>query len=123
MKAAKPHRVPLSDAAMKILTNMQEWRMRNNPKVFPGSRGGLLSDVAVNKTLHSVITDVTVHGFRSSFRDWGAEQTNFPAAVLEQALAHTNPNKVEAAYQRSDLFELRRKLMQMWADFATMANM
>lgn len=123
MKAAKPHRVPLSDAAMKILTNMQEWRMRNNPKVFPGARGGLLSDVAVNKTLHSVITDVTVHGFRSSFRDWGAEQTNFPAAVLEQALAHTNPNKVEAAYQRSDLFELRRKLMQMWADFATMANM
>lgn len=123
MKAAKPHRVPLSDAAMKILTNMQEWKLRNNPKVFPGARGGLLSDVAVNKTLHSVITDVTVHGFRSSFRDWGAEQTNFPAAVLEQALAHTNPNKVEAAYQRSDLFELRRKLMQMWADFATMANM
>ncbi|OCX67875.1 tyrosine-type recombinase/integrase [Acidithiobacillus thiooxidans] len=119
MKAAKPHRVPLSDEAMKILTNMQEWRMRNNPKVFPGARGGLLSDVAVNKTLHSVITDVTVHGFRSSFRDWGAEQTNFPAAVLEQALAHTNPNKVEAAYQRSDLFELRQKLMQMWADFAT----
>ncbi|MBE7562994.1 tyrosine-type recombinase/integrase [Acidithiobacillus sp. HP-6] len=122
MKAAKPHRVPLSDAAMKILTNMQEWRMRNNPKVFPGARGGLLSDVAVNKTLHSVITDVTVHGFRSSFRDWGAEQTNFPAAVLEQALAHTNPNKVEAAYQRSDLFELRRKLMQMWADFVDVTD-
>jgi integrase len=122
MKAAKPHRVPLSDAAMKILTNMQEWRMRNNPKVLPGARGGLLSDVAVNKTLHSVITDVTVHGFRSSFRDWGAEQTNFPAAVLEQALAHTNPNKVEAAYQRSDLFELRRKLMQMWADFVDVTD-
>ncbi|HQS03921.1 MAG: integrase [Halothiobacillus sp. 20-53-49] len=122
MKAARPHRVPLSDAAMDILIEMQAWKMENNPRVFPGARGGLLSDVAMNKTLHSVAPEVTVHGFRSSFRDWGAEQTNFPAAVLEQALAHTNPNKVEAAYQRSDLFELRWKLMQMWAEFATDAG-
>ncbi|MBE7562156.1 tyrosine-type recombinase/integrase [Acidithiobacillus sp. HP-6] len=122
MKAAKPHRVPLSDAAMAILNQMQAWRMDNNPRIFPGARGGLLSDVAMNKTLHSVIADVTVHGFRSSFRDWGAEQTHFPAAVLEQALAHTNPNKIEAAYQRSDLFDLRRKLMQMWSEFATEAG-
>jgi integrase len=117
MKAARPHRVPLSNPAMDILLEMREVRMRNNSKVFPGGRGGLLSDVALNKTLHSVTPDVTVHGFRSSFRDWGAEQTSFPAAVLEQALAHTNPNKVEAAYQRSDLFELRWKLMQAWAEF------
>ncbi|WP_215882265.1 tyrosine-type recombinase/integrase [Acidithiobacillus thiooxidans] len=122
MKAAKPHRVPLSDAAMAFLNQMQAWRMDNNPGIFPGARGGSLSDVAVNKVLHSVITDVTVHGFRSSFRDWGAEQTHFPAAVLDQALAHTNPNKIEAAYQRSDLFDLRRKLIQMWAEFATAAG-
>lgn len=117
MKAARPHRVPLSEPAMDILLAMRDVRMENNPKVFPGGRGGLLSDVALNKTLHSVVPDVTVHGFRSSFRDWGAEQTSFPGAVLEQALAHTNPNKVEAAYQRSDLFELRWKLMQTWAEF------
>lgn len=122
MKAARPHRVPLSDAALNILIGMQAWKMENSPKVFPGARGGLLSDVAMNKTLHSVAPEVTVHGFRSSFRDWGAEQTSFPAAVLEQALAHTNPNKVEAAYQRSDLFELRWKLMQTWAEFATDAR-
>ncbi len=115
MKAARPHRIPLSDAAMDILIEMQTWRMGNSPRVFPGARGGLLSDVAMNKTLHSIAPDVTVHGFRSSFRQWGAEQTSFPAAVLELALAHENRNKVEAAYQRSDLFDLRRTLMEDWA--------
>lgn len=119
MKAARPHRVPLSDAAMNILLEMQAWMSTSASKVFPGARGGLLSDVAINKTLHTTSPDVTVHGFRSSFRDWGAEQTNFPAAVLEMALAHTNRNKVEAAYQRSDLFERRQDLMRMWAQFVT----
>jgi integrase len=85
--------------------------------VFPGAKGGLLSDVAVNKTLHAVEPEVTVHGFRSSFRQWGAEKTSFPSAVLELALAHTDPNKVQAAYQRSDLFELRRKLMAAWGNY------
>ncbi len=118
MKAGKPHRVPLSDPVIDILELMQSCRMNDNNRVFPGARGGLLSDVAVNKTLHSIQSDVTVHGFRSSFRDWGAEKTAFPSAVQELALAHQNRNKVEAAYQRSDLFDIRKELMREWANFA-----
>ncbi len=117
MKAAKPHRVPLADDAVAILRTMQEWRREACTLVFPGARGGLLSDVAVNKTLHSIAPDVTVHGFRSAFRDWAAEQTAFPARVCELCLAHGNPDKVEAAYQRSDLFAKRRELMDAWAKF------
>jgi integrase len=63
--------------------------------------------------------DVTVHGFRSTFRDWAAEQTNFPREICEAALAHSNGDKVEAAYRRSDLFDKRRELMTAWADYAT----
>ncbi len=117
MKAEKEHRVPLCDEAMQILTKMQEWRLDDAERVFSGERGGLLSDVAVNKTLHSIAPEVTVHGFRSSFRMWGAETTAFPSAVLEAALAHVNTNQVEAAYQRSDLFEKRRELMQAWGNY------
>lgn len=116
MKANKPHSVPLSDEAIQVLNKMQEWRMNDSERVFSGARDGLLSDVALNKTLHSVAPDVTVHGFRSSFRDWGAETTAYPSAVLEAALAHVNQNQVEAAYQRSDLFAKRRELMQAWGD-------
>jgi len=117
MKADKVHRVPLCDEAMQILTKMQEWQLDGAERVFAGGRGGLLSDVAVNKTLHSIVPDVTVHGFRSSFRDWGAETTAYPSAVLEAALAHVNQNQVEAAYQRSDLFDRRRELMQAWGNY------
>lgn len=119
MKAAKPHRVPLAEDALEILRTMQQWRREDCTLVFPGARGGLLSDVAVNKTLHSIAPDVTVHGFRSAFRDWAAEQTAFPARVCELCLAHGNPDKVEAAYQRSDLFEKRRQLMDAWANYCS----
>jgi integrase len=119
MKAAKPHRVPLAEDALEILRTMQQWRREDCTLVFPGARGGLLSDVAVNKTLHSITPDVTVHGFRSAFRDWAAEQTAFPARVCELCLAHGNPDKVEAAYQRSDLFEKRRQLMDAWANYCS----
>ena len=119
MKADKPHRVPLCDEVMAILATMQQWRRGGCAFVFPGPRGGLLSDVAVNKTLHAVAPGVTVHGFRSSFRDWGAEQTSFPSAVLELALAHVNKDRVEAAYQRSDLFERRRELMNAWGSYCS----
>lgn len=117
MKAGVLQRVPLCDEVMLILTKMQEWRLDDAERVFSGERGGLLSDVAVNKTLHYIAPDVTVHGFRSSFRMWGAETTSYPSAVLEAALAHVNPNEVEASYQRSDLFEKRRELMQAWGNF------
>ncbi len=117
MKAAVLQRVPLCDEAMQVLTKMLEWRMGDSERVFSGERGGLLSDVAINKTLHSIAPDVTVHGFRSSFRMWGAETTAYPSAVLEAALAHVNPNEVEASYQRSDLFDRRRELMQAWGSY------
>ena len=117
MKADKSHRVPLCEEAIQILSKMREWRMDDSERVFAGSRGGLLSDVAVNKMLHNVAPDVTVHGFRSSFRDWGAETTAYPSAVMEAALAHVNQNQVEAAYQRSDLFDRRRELMQAWGNY------
>lgn len=117
MKAGRNHRVPLCDEAMQILATMQKWRKDGSDSVFPGLRGGLLSDVAVNKTLHAVAPGVTCHGFRSSFREWGAETTTFPSAVLELALAHVNENKVEEAYQRSDLFERRLELMATWGRY------
>lgn len=117
MKAQREHVIPLCDEAIEILKTMQQWRMNGAELVFPGTRGGCISDVAINKTLHAIAPDVTVHGFRSSFRIWGAETTSTPSAVLELALAHVNPNKVEAAYQRSDLFERRKELMTIWGDY------
>ena len=108
--------------ALEILTKMQSWRMNEAERVFPGGRGGLLSDVAINKMLHSIAKDVTVHGFRSAFRQWGAEQTSFPGATLELALAHVNKDKVEAAYQRSDLFERRVELMAAWGRYCANAS-
>ncbi len=117
MKAGCEHSIPLCDEAIEILNIMQQWRFNGADHVFQGARSGSISDVAINKTLHAIAPDVTVHGFRSSFRVWGAETTSTPSAVLELALAHVNPNKVEAAYQRSDLFERRRELMLLWGDY------
>lgn len=119
MKAARPHRVPLSAPAIEIIKTMRALRRPGVDLVFPGGRGGLLSDVAVNKSLHSIAPDVTVHGFRSAFRTWCEEQTSSPRSVTEAALAHVNADRVEAAYQRSDLFDRRRELMARWADFCT----
>jgi len=117
MKAGVLHRVPLCDEAMQILKTMQTWRLNEAERVFNGAKGGLLADVSVNKMLHGIAPDVTVHGFRSSFRMWGAETTSYPSAVLEAALAHVNPNEVEASYQRSDLFDRRVELMQAWGNY------
>jgi len=117
MKAEREHRVPLCDEVMQILARMQQWRIEGTEYVFPGMRGGLLSNVAVNNTLLTVAPKVTTHGFRSSFREWGAEITRFPSSVLELALAHVNKDKVEEAYQRSDLFERRIELMSAWGKY------
>ena len=81
-----------------------------------------MSDVALTKALRAFDPKATVHGFRSSFREWAAEQTSFPAAVCELALAHVNKDRVEAAYQRSDLFEKREALMQAWARYVSAVN-
>lgn len=116
MKAGREHRVPLSETALNILQEMAE--IRTSDFVFPGnSKNRPLSNMAMLTVLRRMKrTDITVHGFRSTFRDWAAEQTNFPREVAEMALAHTIESKVEAAYRRGDLFEKRRSLMQEWED-------
>jgi len=115
MKAGREHRVPLSRRALKIVKAMHE--VRDGDFVFPGQkRGKALSVMALEMVLRRMkIDDVTVHGFRSAFRDWAAERTNFTNEVCEAALAHVIENKAEAAYRRGDLFDKRRKLMEAWA--------
>ena len=119
MKADKEHRVPLSDAAIAILEDLQ--RTRHGDYVFPGGRAGRpISNMAMTMTLRRMGRgELTVHGFRSSFRDWAAERTGFPAEVAEMALAHAVSDKVEAAYRRGDLFQKRRQLTDAWARYCT----
>lgn len=119
MKAGRDHRIPLAERAQQILVEMQGTRIGDF--VFPG---GLeerpLSSMAFLMLLRRLKrTDITAHGFRSTFRDWAAERTDFPNEVVEMALAHTISNKVEAAYRRGDLFEKRRQLAEAWATFCT----
>jgi integrase len=88
------------------------------PWVFPGRKGQSLSNAAILALLKRMErTDITAHGFRSTFRDWAAEQTTFPREVAEMALAHAVGDKVEAAYRRGDLFEKRKRLMEAWARY------
>jgi integrase len=116
MKAHREHRVPLSDAAMAILDEMGV--ARQSDYVFPGrGTGSAVSHTAFSDQLKALGYDVTAHGFRSTFRDWAAERTNFPNEVAEMALAHSVGDKVEAAYRRGDLFEKRRQLAAAWAKF------
>jgi integrase len=115
-KGGKEHRVPLSRRAMELLDRLPH----NGDLIFPGPKFGRPLNInAPRKVLIGMGCNVTVHGFRSSFRDWAAEQTNFPSEVAEMALAHTVGNKVETAYRRGDLFDKRRRLMQHWATFCT----
>lgn len=116
MKAGKPHRVPLSDDVLKLLQGI-----KGEGYVFPGARQGRpLSNMAMTMVLRRLgHPDLTVHGFRSTFRDWCAEETHYPNIVAEQALAHTVGNAVEAAYRRGDLLDKRRALMADWATYCT----
>jgi integrase len=116
-KTGREHRVPLSDAAMTLLERLQMVRQGN--VVFPGRRSGCsFSKMALLEQLDRMgRDDLTVHGFRSTFRDWAAERTNFPSEVAEMALAHAVGSKVESAYRRTDLFERRRRLMADWSDY------
>ncbi len=117
MKAGKSHRVPLSDAAMAILHALQAHKRAADGFLFPGGVVGRpMSDVALNKALAAAGGDAfTVHGMRSTFRDWAAEATSTPREIAEAALSHSNKDKVEAAYLRGDYFERRRALMAAWA--------
>lgn len=117
MKAGKPHRVPLSKAAVTLLKGLQGL---DKALVFPGAKQGKpLSNMAMLALLQKRMgrSDLTVHGFRSTFRDWAAEQSTFPNEVVEMALAHTIDDPTEAAYRRGDLYEKRTRLMQAWADY------
>ncbi len=149
MKAGKLHEVPLSDEAIEILRVMETRRRKDTDFVFPGERGGLVSDVGVNKVLHDLPTVVklddvatsklrvglgptagddvtahgaTVHGMRSTARSWAAAKTPFLPFVLELALAHTNKDRTEAAYQRDAVLEKRQELMKAWANYCRNSN-
>ena len=117
MKAAKSHRVPLSDAALRVITEMRA--QKQTDFIFPGWRiKRAITGAACLKLLRDMgRRDLTVHGFRSTFRDWCAEQTAYPRDVCEMALAHTINNRTEAAYRRGDLFEKRARLMCDWATY------
>lgn len=119
MKAGKAHRVPLSDRALAILADLKG--EEDNPHLFisPVKKKNGLSNMAMTELLKRMDRKdgVTVHGFRSTFRDWVSEETNHDRDVAEMALAHSIPNPVEAAYRRMDLFEKRKALMADWAAF------
>ena len=117
MKAGREHRVPLSRRALKIVKALDE--TRDGDFIFPGQKTGKsLSVMALEMVLRRMnVENATVHGFRSTFRDWAAECTHFVNEVCEAALAHVIENKAEAAYRRGDLFDKRRKLMEAWATY------
>jgi integrase len=119
IKAGKEHRVPLSSRALAIAKQLSE--IRTGEFVFPGrKRGRPLSNMSLLMLLKRMERDdITAHGFRSTFRDWAAERTHFPAEVAEMALAHAVSDKVEAAYRRGDMFLKRRQLMDAWANWCS----
>ncbi len=123
MKAGREHVVPLSDAACRLFTQMKAHKRLNSELVFPGqTKGKPLSDMTLTKALRDMGRTETTHGFRSTFRDWVAEQTTYPREIAEAALAHVNANEVEAAYLRTDYRDKRRELMQAWADYCEGAD-
>ena len=117
MKARRPHRVPLSNRAIEILR--EAWEISGpDGLIFPTKRSGkAMSNMVFEMLLRRLEIESTVHGSRSSFKDWAIEQTAFPWIVSEAALAHRLGDSTESAYARSDLFEQRRQLMQQWADY------
>lgn len=121
MKSGKEHRVPLPAPAQAIIEDMREVRTSGNGRayVFPGGRRGKpLSNGAFLALLRRMKrSDITPHGFRSTFRDWCAERTSYPSEVAEMALAHAVSDKVERAYRRGDLLEKRRRIMRDWSQF------
>lgn len=127
MKAGKEHRVPLSPRAVEILKLMAEVREDDHPYVFPGHKTSKAKKLLTAKPVSAGALEMllrrmevkdaaTIHGFRSSFRDWAGDQTSFPREVAEAALAHV-VGGVEGAYRRGDALAKRRKLMEAWADF------
>ncbi len=118
MKMGRMHHVPLSAQAIDVFRRAEALRVPCSDLVFPGQRPkNPLSDMTLLKVMRDMKTGVTVHGFRSAFRDWVAEETSYPGKVAEAALAHSIPNKVEVAYRRTDFLSKRRALMADWGAF------
>ena len=118
MKAGKTHVIPLSDSALDTLARARVFRSPASDLVFQGQNPTkMLSDMTLLKILRDRDAGVTIHGFRSSFRDWAAENSDMPGEVAEAALAHTVSNKVEAAYRRTNYLEKRKVLMVEWTEF------
>ena len=126
MKAGKPHRVPLSPAAIALLERLPRTTdddlVFRGPVLGPDGNAKPLSDMTLTAVLRRMKVDAVPHGFRSSFRTWIAEQTSFPREIAEAALAHAVESEVERAYQRGDLLEKRRRLMGAWADYCAGAS-
>lgn len=124
-KANRAHRVPLTKEALRILEELKPLRRADDELIFPGERPGKgLSENTMLKLLQDGYgyEDLTVHGFRSTFRDWAAETTGYPSDVAEAALAHVIKDKTQAAYQRGDLLERRREMMEAWANYCLSAT-
>jgi len=114
MKAGKEHRVPLSDDVMKFLNALP--RYEENNLLFPSPKGGTMSGMSLRNALQRIgHGDITVHGFRSTFRDWAGETTSYPREVCEHALAHQLKDKTEASYQHGDFLAKRAHMMNDWA--------
>ena len=116
IKSGRAHRVPLNKQAVEILEGI---KVRKGPLFKNGEDKGLSSGAFRALLDRMKVKDIVPHGFRSSFRDWAAERTNYPREVAEAALAHVTGDKVEAAYRRSDLFEKRRRLMNEWGRYCS----
>jgi integrase len=117
MKAKRPHRVPLSECAVKLLDGLSPGD--GDKLVFPNPRDGRpLSSMAMLELLRGMRPGLTVHGFRSTFRDWAGEATHFPRELAEHALAHVVTDATEAAYRRGDALDRRREVMEAWAAYA-----
>ena len=117
MKASEIHEVPMSDAAISVLQAVHKKSLRPDDIVFPAPRGGSLSDMGLSAVLKRMKVDATVHGMRSSFRDWAGDTTSFNREVIEMALAHAISSATERAYRRGRALEKRRELMNAWAKF------
>lgn len=116
MKGGREHRVPLVPRALEILERMK--KRRTSDIIFPGFRDNRpLSDMSLSAVLRRLKVDATVHGFRSSFRDWAGDATDFPRELAEAALAHLVGDETERAYRRGDALARRRELMEAWAAY------
>jgi integrase len=125
-KTKQEHRVPLAPQAIKLLLSLPT--MAGTTKLFPSARGGALSDMALSQLMRGMRErgelqiEAVPHGFRSTFRDWGAEQTSYPDEIRKAASGHTVGDSVQQAYQRTDLLEKRRRMMGDWAKFLDQAS-